>query len=297
MTLIGGSYEEALAAMLAGLKPLGPEKIALVEAVGRVPVAELKLPLVQIMPGVPLRPEQIALLAAAGFNTLEVVRRPRVAIVAAGDELLPVGAAPVPGKVYDSDSLLLAAMVRRDGGQPLTVGIAHDNLSSLRMRLAAAIAGGAELILTVAGAHYCGHDLVRELIEAEGQLLVWQVAMEPDRPLLFGLLAGVAVLGLPGAPAEALVCAELFARPALLHLAGHRQAGRSRVQARLETPTARHLLSHYARGSLHMGEHGYSVALDQHSSLVDPAVNALVLIPPGEGDLPMGSPVEVLVLQ
>ncbi|MFV9506319.1 MAG: molybdopterin-binding protein [Oscillochloridaceae bacterium umkhey_bin13] len=86
-------------------------------------------------------------------------------IVAAGDELLPVGAPPAPGKIYDSDSPLLAALVRRDGGQPLMIGIAHDNLSSLRLRIASALAAGAELILTVAGTDHGQHDLVRELVD------------------------------------------------------------------------------------------------------------------------------------
>lgn len=300
MTRIGISYEEALALLLATITPLGPERVELAEAVGRVAAGEISLaPTLTLAAGRPLRPETLGLLAAAGLSTLWVVRRPRVAIVATGDELLSPGAPPVKGKIYDSDSALLAAMVRRDGGQPLMIGIAHDSVASLRMRLAKAIAGGAELILTAAGSHHGEHDIVRSLLEQEGRLHFCQVAMEPDRPLLFGALAGVPILGLPGDPAEALVCAELFARPALLRLAGRTDLERPRVRAQLDSPVERQQRRHYRRAMVRQTGEGYTVCLGAAAGgmagLID--ANALVLIPPGEGALPAGSPVEAMLIE
>lgn len=294
MTRIGITYEEALATVLAAVSPLGPETLPLAEAAGRVLAADLATPHHAIRAGHPLQPHAIARLAAHGFSQLEVVRRPRVAIVAAGDELLAPGAPPAPGKIYDSDSALLAAMVRRDGGVPLPVGIAHDSVESLRLRLAAAIARGAELILTAAGSHHGEHDIVRSLLEREGRLSFWRVAMEPDRPLLFGDLAGVPVIGLPGDPDEALVCAELFARPALLRLAGRADLARPRLRAALDAPVSRHPSRHFVRGTLRRAGDGDSVFRSAEPDLAE--ANALAEIPPGEGELPAGSPVEVMLL-
>jgi molybdopterin molybdotransferase len=302
MTRFGISYEEALALLLASMGPLGAEQVGLNEAVGRVLASDLSVAraALTVTAGLPLRPETIGLLAAAGMSSVWVVRRPRVAIVAAGNELLSPGAPPVAGKIYDTDSALLAALVCRDGGQPLMIGIAHDNVESLRMRLSAAIAGGAELILTAAGSHHGEHDIVRALLEREGRLHFCQVAMEPDRPLLFGDLAGVPVLGLPGDPAEALVCAELFARPALLRLGGRVDLERPLVRALLDSPVERQRRRHYRRAMVrHVGD-GYAVCMGAAAgggatSLT--AANALVLIPPGEGALPAGSPVEALLIE
>lgn len=232
MTRIGISREEALATILARLAPLGPETIPLAEAAGRTLAADVAAP--QPLPpfatagpgaymvhaGRPLRPEEIGLLAALGMHEVRVVRRPRVAIVAIGDELLAPGAAPLPGHVYDSDSALLAALVRRDGGLPQPVGIARDRPESLRVRLGAAIGRSAELILAVAGTHPGDHDLVAELLAAEGRLHCCVLEPGHDRPLLFGELAGVPLIGLPGTPAEALASAERYVRPAVLRLAG-----------------------------------------------------------------------------
>lgn len=306
MTRYGISYEEALALLLTGLAPLGPEQIGLAAAAGRVPAADLSVALaagtatLSVAAGHPLRPEIINILAVAGLSALWVVRRPRVAIVATGDELLSPGAPPVAGKIYDADSALLADLVRRDGGQPLMIGIAHDSVDSLRMRLSAAIAGGAELILTVAGSHHGEHDIVRTLLEQEGRLHFCQVAMEPDRPLLFGDLAGVPVLGLPGDPAEAMVCAELFARPALLHLAGRVDLERPLVRALLDSPVERQQLRHYRRATVRHAGDNYAVCLGAATSSEATelaAANALVLIPPGEGALPAGSTVDALLIE
>jgi molybdopterin molybdotransferase len=300
MTRIGITYEEALATVLAAVAPLGPELTPLAEGVGRVLVSAITTHTHTVPCGRPLRPQELALLAAHGISELAVVRRPRVAIIATGDELVAPGTPLAPGQIYDSDSALLAALVRRDGGLPLPVGIAHDTVASLRIRVADAIARGAELVLTAAGSHQGKNDIVRALLELEGRLYFWQVAMEPDRPLLFGDLAGVPVIGLPGDPAEALICAELFVRPTILRLAGHEELSRLRVRATLDAPVARHPNRHYLRGTVRYAGEGYAVCLGCAEHGVEAALaeaNALVVIPPGEGEIPAGSPVEALLIE
>lgn len=299
MTRISISCEEAVNRILASLTPLGPETIPLDEAAGRILVDPIATGSGLVRAGLPLAPQSLARLATQGVGAVAVVRRPRVGIIAAGDELLAPGAPPAPGKIYDSDSAMLAALVRRDGGLPLPVGIAHDCIDSLRMRLAAAIAAGAALILTTAGARGGEGDLVQALLAAEGRLHISRVTMEPDRSLLFGELAGIPVLGLPGSPGEALVCAELFARPAILRLAGRSDLVRPTMRAALASPVERHQVCRYHYGSVSLTAAGYAVCLSQAGGLgnLPAAANALVRIPQGDDELPAGSPVEVMLLE
>jgi molybdopterin molybdotransferase len=222
--------EATLASIIVSLAPIGPETIPLAEAVGRTLAADIVAP--QPLPafasagpgayivhaGRPLRPEEIGLLAGLGLREARVVRRPRVAIVAVGEELLAPGAPPAAGKVYDGDSALLAASVRRDGGSPVIVGIAHAGIEALRLRLAEAIAHAADLILVTAAPGPAAHGLLRMLLRREGRLRLEGPA--GGAAPLFGDLAGVPVLGLPYEPALALACAEAYVRPVVRHLAG-----------------------------------------------------------------------------
>jgi molybdopterin molybdotransferase len=255
---------------------------------------------VAVRSGQPLRPQEIGLLAALGVAKVSATRQPRVAIVASGNELISLGEPAAAGKIYDSDSPLLSALVIRDGGLPIPGGIAADTLESLHQRLVAA-AEQADLILTAAGASGGDYDLVRLLLEREGRCDFWQVAMKPGRPLLAGVFAGVPVIGLPGNPAAALICAELFVRPALLAMAGRTDIQRRAVPATLAGPIARGPRVHYVRGAVQRAGNGFSAALSAGShgagsltSLVQ--ANALLVIPAGQGQQPAGSQVEAVLL-
>ena len=167
---------------------------------------------------------RLALAAAAGRATLGVARRPRVAILATGDELVPPGATPAPDQIFESGSFSLAALVQAWGGEAVRLKAQADDLGAIARAVETA---RADLIVTVGGASVGDHDLVKPALTTLGLALrVETIAVRPGKPTWFGTLApgngedGRRVLGLPGNPASALVCAELFLRPLLAALTG-----------------------------------------------------------------------------
>ncbi len=174
---------------------------------------------VVLPPCVQLTARQIGLAAAANHAWLPVRRQPRVAILATGDEISLPGDPLAPGGVVSSNSHMLAAMVRAAGGLPTILPVAPDQPDLL----AAALAGGlgADLLVTTGGASVGDHDLVQAALARHGfELDFWQVRMRPGKPMIFGHAGGTPVLGLPGNPVSAAVCAVLFMLPALARLQG-----------------------------------------------------------------------------
>ncbi len=166
-----------------------------------------------------LDPRAIGLAAALGHGWLPVRRRPRVAILATGDELVRPGEPVVPGRVASSNSVALGALVRRLGGEPLDLGIAPDTPDGLARSLDGL--GAIDLLVTSGGASVGDYDLVRGTLGARGLALdFWTVAMRPGKPLIFGRLDAVPVLGMPGNPVSALVCGLVFLRAMLLAMLG-----------------------------------------------------------------------------
>ena len=248
-----------------------------------------------------LRAQEIGLLAALGYSQAAVVRRPRVAILSSGDELIETCQPLAPGKIHDSNAPALAALVRRYGGIPILLGIAHDSVADLRARLRQGRADRADLFLTSAGASAGDYDLIKGMLVAEGVLHFWQVDIKPGRPLMFGQIEQTPLLGLPGNPAAALITAELFARPALLRMSGRTALTKPVVQAVLHEPVKQGPRRHYVRGTVHRDETGYcaTISCGNHgagslTSLV--AANALLVVPPGDQDLPAGSEVAAIML-
>lgn len=248
-----------------------------------------------------IRPVEIGLLAALGYRQVAVVRRPRVAILSTGDELVPATAMLEPGKIRDCNGPALAALVRRYGGQPQLLGIARDSYAALHERLCAAIAQQADLIVTSAGASGGDYDLIRAILEAEGELFFWLVSMKPGRPLMFGMFQGTPVIGLAGNPAAALIGAELFVRPALLRMAGRAALAKPQVQASLDAPIACGPRRHYVRAWVRRAAGGYQASVSSGShgagSLTGlTSANALLIIPEGRRELSAGSSVDALML-
>jgi molybdopterin molybdotransferase len=166
-----------------------------------------------------LTARDVGLIAAMNHPWVQVRRRPRVAILATGDEVVMPGEPLSPSQIVSSNGLALAAFVRACGGEPVQLGIAADKAESLA-ELAAG-ARGTDLLLTVGGASVGDHDLVQKVLGEQGlELDFWRIAMRPGKPLMFGNLAGTPVLGLPGNPVSAVICSLLFARPALNALLG-----------------------------------------------------------------------------
>lgn len=183
--------------------------------------------------GTRLSPQHLGLAAAAGHGAL-AVRRPRVAILATGDELVPPGEMPQADQIVSSNGVMLAALFRASGADVRDLGIFPDDLGAIGAGLSAA--GDADLIITIGGASVGDHDLVQAALKDAGAALdFWKVAIKPGKPLIAGSLGRARVLGLPGNPVSAFVCAVLFALPMLARMAGRKDADPA-TTARLLAP-------------------------------------------------------------
>jgi molybdopterin molybdotransferase len=266
---------------------------------------------VVLEPGAVLRPQEVGMLAAIGRVEVAVVRRPRVAILATGDEVVPPDRPPGPGQIRDANSYTVAAQVQRYGGVPLLLGVARDREGLVRWGMREALAQGADFIITSGGVSVGDFDLVKQVLAAEGEMHFWSLNMKPGRPLAFGRLSplpgregqgeGVPLLGLPGNPVAAMVSTALFARPALLKMQGFTDWSQPAVRARLREPIARKDgRRHYLRVRLLETEAGYDATLtgDQGSGILYSLVQAdgLAIIPEEVDHLPAGAEVEVLLL-
>jgi molybdopterin molybdotransferase len=186
-----------------------------------------------ITSGTVLRPAEINMLASFGLQTVAVFRRPKVAILSTGDELVEPGEPLGPGQIVNSNAYSLAAAVREIGGEPLLLGIAHDNRASLTEKLTAGLQ--ADVLITTAGVSMGDLDLVREVLEEVGvERLFWKVDIKPGRPTAFGLKDGKPVFSLPGNPVSTMVTFDEFVRPALLKMMGHRRVIKPFIKAILQ---------------------------------------------------------------
>ena len=168
-----------------------------------------------------LGPRQLALAAVMNHASVPVHRRPRVGILATGDELVPPGAAPGPGQIVYSNGFALSAIVRAEGADTIDLGIAPDRFDATIAAVRRAREERADVLVTTGGASVGDHDFVHKALAAAGMALsFWKVAMRPGRPLMHGRLDGMQVLGLPGNPVSSFVCATLFLVPLLRILAG-----------------------------------------------------------------------------
>ncbi|HYO29470.1 MAG TPA: gephyrin-like molybdotransferase Glp, partial [Thermomicrobiales bacterium] len=196
-----------------------------------------------------LRPPDLGLLAALGETSARVHRRPKVALLSTGDEVVRPGTALAPGLIHDSNTTTLAAMAKAWGAEIIELGIAGDRLDELRARLRGG--EGADLIVTSGGVSVGDFDLVKDALQAEGDIDIWQVRMKPGKPLAFGQAGGVPLLGLPGNPVAAAVSFEVFGRPAIRRMLGFHDLGPRTVTVTLTEPLDnRGMRRHYVRASL-----------------------------------------------
>lgn len=170
--------------------------------------------------GTLVRAAEIGVLATVGAAQVAVYRRPKVAILATGDELVDVGERPGPGQIRNANGYSNAAQVLAAGGEPLQLPIARDTERELMARLDEGLQWGAELFLTSGGVSVGDYDVVKKVLMQRGQMEFWRVKMKPGKPVAFGVIDGVPLLGLPGNPVSAMVGFELFGRPALLKMQG-----------------------------------------------------------------------------
>jgi molybdopterin molybdotransferase len=256
---------------------------------------------VLLAPGLRLGPREISLAAAMGHDGLPVRRKPRVAVLSTGDELVPPGSTPGPGQIISSNHLGVAALAEATGADVELLGIARDTRESLHQHFAKA--EGCDVVVTIGGVSVGDHDLVAPVLEARGMALTfWKIAMRPGRPLMFGRLAGSRVLGLPGNPVSSLVCARVFLVPlirVLLGLApGDERPLTARAAVSLEANGPRR---HYMRATTRTGSDGIALVTpvrSQDSSLLAPLAQAdcLLVRPPNTPALAAGSLVPILPL-
>ncbi len=255
-----------------------------------------------LSPGAVLRPQEIGMLAALGRTEVTVIRRPRAAIMATGDEVVPPWETPGPGQIRDANSYTVAAQVRRYGGIPLLLGVARDEETLIRDGLRRALAERSDIIITSGGVSVGDFDLVKQVLAAEGEIRFWSLNMKPGRPLAFGVVGGVPLVGLPGNPVAAMIATELFVRPVLLKMQGFTRWPWPEVRARLADPIARKDgRRHYLRVRLRETPDGLEATLtgDQGSGILKSLVLAdgLAVIPEEAESLPAGTEVRVLLLR
>lgn len=173
----------------------------------------------------------LGLAAAAGHPTLSVRRKPLVAILATGDELVLPGEPVGPDQIVASNSFALAALIEQAGGTALDLGIARDNHPDLAAKIEAARQANADVLITLGGASVGEHDLVQAALKAQGMALgFWKIAMRPGKPMMMGRLGAMVALGLPGNPVSSIVCGHLFAMPLVEALLGIADPERDRSE-------------------------------------------------------------------
>ncbi|HEY9087057.1 MAG TPA: gephyrin-like molybdotransferase Glp [Anaerolineaceae bacterium] len=245
-----------------------------------------------------LTAQDLGLLAALGIHQVQVFRRPRIALLSSGDELTQPGQPLSPGKIYDSNTFMLAALVRESGAELLSLGVAADDPRQVRNLLQSAVDQGVDLILTSAGVSVGAFDYVRAVLEEQGRLAFWRVDMRPGKPLAFGAYAGIPVIGLPGNPVSAYVGFLIFARLAIHRLAGLPDQSLRHFTAVLDDALESDGRESYLRGTVHLvsGVYHARQAKNQSSANIFALVhaNALLIVPSGVKSLPVGAEVKFM---
>lgn len=229
-----------------------------------------------------LRPSDVALLASMNIAQVPVHRRPVVAIIATGDELVVAGEAPRGDQIIASNSLGLAAMFRRAGAVARLLPIAKDTPSSLKMAIK--LAQGADVLVTIGGASVGDHDIVAQVAQSQGlERQFYKVAMRPGKPLMAGRIGGMAMIGLPGNPVSSMICGEIFILPLLDKFLGLPAVARPRVQRALAEPlSANGPREHFMRAVLNDGAVQAFTRQDSSLLTVLSLANALIARPPND---------------
>ena len=254
--------------------------------------------------GTVLRPAEIGVLASLGYSKVKVVRRPVVAVLGTGDELMAPGEPYRAGKIYDSNSYSVAAGVLRYGGIPRILGISRDNLDSMNAKLVEGLES--DMLITSAGVSKGDYDMVKDVLAQHGKIDFWSVRMRPAKPLAFGVLHSpdgrqVPHLGLPGNPVSALVAFEQFGRAAIYKMLGKTNYSKPTIKATLDEPIhntdGRRV---YARAVVTRDRGEYHARLTGHQSsnlLTSMAqANGLAICPEDLPEMETGEVVDVQML-
>ena len=258
--------------------------------------------------GTVIRPAEAGVLASLGRERVTVISRPVVAILATGDELVEVGQPLPEGKIYNSNTYSVAALVKRYGGVPRILGIALDSEDSL----VAAIRQGldADMLITSGGVSLGDYDIVKDVLAREGEIGFWTVRMKPGKPLAFGTIRGsdrqgvtrrIPHLGLPGNPVSSMVTFEVFARPAIFKMMGKKNWNKPTIEAvaeeRIVNTDGRRV---FTRAIIEKREGRYFARLTgpQGSGVLTSMAqaNGLVIVPEDKVEVKPGESVQVMML-
>jgi len=250
-----------------------------------------------------LSDRDLSLAAGMNYPELAVRRRPKVALLATGDELVMPGATPGRGQIVYSNGYALRALARAEGAETIDLGIAADTVEATTQGIRRAREAGADILVTTGGASVGDHDLVKRSLEAEGVAIAfWRIAMRPGKPMMHGRLDAMRVIGLPGNPVSSYVCAFLFLVPLIRKLSGRADIHHARATALLgRDVVANDLREDYLRARLEMRDDGALIATPvnhQDSSLLAnlAAARALVIRAPFAPKAEAGSPCDILRL-
>jgi molybdopterin molybdotransferase len=253
--------------------------------------------------GIRLTDRDLSLAAGMNYPELAVRRRPRVAILATGDELVMPGSTPGPGQIVYSNGYALRALARAEGAETIDLGIAADTVEATTQGIRRARDSGADILVTTGGASVGDHDLVKQSLEAEGVTMAfWRIAMRPGKPMMHGRLGAMQVIGLPGNPVSSYVCGFLFLVPLIRKLSGRSVIHHTSETALLgRSVAANDLRADYLRARLELRSDGVLVATPvdhQDSSLLRnlAAARALVIRAPFAPAAAAGSACELLRL-
>jgi molybdopterin molybdotransferase len=249
-----------------------------------------------------LDPAALSLAASANHAAIDVITRPLVAIIATGDELLPLGSEPGPDQIIASNSYGVAAIAQSIGARVLNLGIAPDRKEAISALIRQALEADADLIVTLGGASVGDHDLVHDVLTEGGMALdFWKIAMRPGKPLMFGRLGSTRCLGLPGNPVASLICSHLFLKPLLAQLGGRPYRPDIRRAVLASALPANDLRQDYLRARVEAGRDSLvATPFDvQDSSMLKifADANALIVREPFAAAADAGASCEVLLLR
>ena len=253
-----------------------------------------------LQPGRKLKPQDLGLLAMLGIARVTVHKKPCIALLSSGNELVDVNEPLPAGMIYDSNSYALGSLIQSAGAHVLQLGIAKDTHAAVADLLQKAVAKNVDLIITSAGVSVGAFDFVKEVIESNGRLDFWRVNMRPGKPLAFGEYQNIPIIGLPGNPVSAFVGFEVFVRPVLEKLGGLLDEGRRTVKVSCAQEIESDGRESYLRAKIR-SQHGALIAeLTGHQgsgnllSMVQ--ADALLIIPAGVKCVPVGREVEAYLL-
>lgn len=244
-------------------------------------------------PGIRIRPQEAGFLAMLGIARIPVHRKPRVALFSTGDELIAIDSPISPGKIYESNSFMLAALIEKYHAEVIHLGIIQDQEFAVRDCLFRAVQVKADLIVSSAGVSVGPLDFVRSVMEKDGTLEFWRVNMRPGKPIAFGSFQGVPFISLPGNPVSAYVGAEIFLRPILLKMGGRNSWRKPAVHATIGETIDSDGRASYLRALIRNESGEWKATLTGHQgsgnlrSLV--RANALLFVPSGVKSLPIGA--------